>query len=111
LLFGALVSPKPFLLLDDPLGGFDPLERTELAPLVLDAAQRGAGVLLTASELLGAEALAEHVVLLDAGRVVAHGTAALLRAESGLPESASLDQVCVALLRAPPDAPPAHPAA
>jgi ABC-2 type transport system ATP-binding protein len=106
LLFGSLMSSRPFWLLDDPLGPFDPLERAELTPLLRHAAQRGAGLLLTASELLGAEPLADHLVLLDAGHVVAHGTPGLLRAQAGLPDVATLDQVCTALLRAAPHASP-----
>jgi ABC-type multidrug transport system ATPase subunit len=100
LLFGSLVSSKPFWLLDDPLGAFDPQARSELAPLLLQAAARGAGILWTASELLGVEQLATQVCLLDGGRVVAHGTPELLRAQSGLHGEASLDQVCVSLARA-----------
>lgn len=106
LLFGSLVSSKPFWLLDDPLGAFDPQARSELAPLLLQAAARGVGILWTASELLGAEALATHLCLLGAGRIVAHGTPELLRAQAGLHADASLDQVCVSLTRAASLAPP-----
>lgn len=99
LLFGALLSNKPFWLLDDPLGCFDPEERSQLSPLLLAAARRGAGILVTTTELLGSEALAEQLVVLEAGTVTARGTRDALRAQSGLPPGASLDQVCGFLAR------------
>ncbi|MFI6810861.1 ATP-binding cassette domain-containing protein [Nonomuraea sp. NPDC050328] len=76
---GMILSP-PVLFLDEPTTGLDPRSRAEVW-----AAVRGLGatVLLTTQYLEEADQLADRIVVLDAGRVVAEGTSAELKARLG----------------------------
>jgi ABC-2 type transport system ATP-binding protein len=75
----AIVGRPEVLFLDEPTVGFDPQARREFHDLVLGLAGKGdTTVLLTTHDLHEAEALADRIVILDRGRVVADGTAAEL---------------------------------
>jgi ABC-type multidrug transport system ATPase subunit len=100
LLFQALASGKPFLLLDEPTGVFDPLQLLDVAALFREAAARGSGLLITVHQMSDAEAFATRIVLLSRGRLVAVGTLAELREGAGVAATASLQQVFLALLDA-----------
>lgn len=69
----ALAHDPGLLLLDEPTSGVAPLQRARLWERIGDAAQRGAGVLVTTHHLAEAEQC-DLLVVLDRGRVVAHGT-------------------------------------
>jgi ABC-type multidrug transport system ATPase subunit len=99
LLFAALVSARPFLLLDEPTGVFDPLQLLDVMALLRECAGRGTGLLLTVHQMSDAEALASRVLLLDEGRALACDTLEGLRAQAGLDAGAPLQQVFLALLR------------
>lgn len=99
LLFEALASDRPFLLLDEPTGVFDPLQLMDVVELLRAATNRGAGLLVTVHQMSDAEALGARLVLLNRGRVVAAGSLAELRARASLGDEASLHDVFVALLR------------
>ncbi|MEC3952031.1 ATP-binding cassette domain-containing protein [Nocardia sp. CDC153] len=79
----SLVGRPAVLLLDEPSTGLDPAARLELWGLVRDMAERGTAVLLTTQTLEEADYLAEDIVVLDHGQVVAHGTPAELKARLG----------------------------
>jgi heme ABC exporter ATP-binding subunit CcmA len=67
----ALVAREPALwLLDEPHAGLDAGARRLLASLVLEAAARGAAVLLSSHEPEVVEPLADQVVTMAGGRVV-----------------------------------------
>jgi ABC-type multidrug transport system ATPase subunit len=102
LLFAALVSARPFLLLDEPTGVFDPLQLLDVIALFRETAARGAALLATVHQMSDAEALASRVLVLDQGRALACDTLEHLRARAGLSADASLQQVFLALLRAHP---------
>ena len=72
----ALVGRPDVLFLDEPTAGVDPEGRVVVRDLI--AAQRAAGrcVLLTTHELAEAERLADRVVIVDQGRLLAEGTPA-----------------------------------
>jgi ABC-type multidrug transport system ATPase subunit len=99
LLFAALVSARPFLLLDEPTGVFDPLQLLDVMALFRECAGRGAGLMVTVHQMSDAEALASRILLLDDGRALACDTLDGLRTLAGLP-GGSLQQVFLALLRA-----------
>jgi ABC-2 type transport system ATP-binding protein len=71
-----LVGRPELLFLDEPTVGFDPEARREFHDLL--GQLRGTAVLLTTHDLAEAEKLADRIVVLVAGRVVADGTAAEL---------------------------------
>jgi osmoprotectant transport system ATP-binding protein len=78
----ALMLDPPALLLDEPLSALDPLVKADLLPdLKHLVAELGKAVLVVTHDLREAVALADRLVLLDAGRVVQAGTPAELRAD------------------------------
>jgi ABC-2 type transport system ATP-binding protein len=79
----ALVHRPPILFFDEPTSGLDPRSRTELWALIEELAQAGTSVLLTTQYLEEAERLADRMVVIDRGQVIADGTAAQLKARLG----------------------------
>jgi len=76
----AFALPASLLLLDEPLNGLDPVWRMKVADLMRDAAARGACVVVSSHILEEVEAIADRLVLLYRGRIVAAGTQAEIRA-------------------------------
>ncbi|MGH4029957.1 ABC transporter ATP-binding protein [Actinomycetota bacterium Odt1-20B] len=71
-----LVGRPELLFLDEPTAGLDPQARREFHGLVQGlAAERATTVLLTTHDLHEAEKLADRIVILSGGRIVADGTA------------------------------------
>ena len=101
----ALVSRPELLFLDEPTAGMDPQARRLVWDLVRALRADGVTVLLTTHAMEEAEELADHVVIIDHGQVVADGTPSQLTAER--PEAAQLrfraragmdtSQLCTAL--------------
>ncbi len=73
-LAAALVGTPDVLFLDEPTAGLDPHARLEVWSLVRSEAERGAAVVVTTHSFEEAERLADRVVIMAAGRVVADGT-------------------------------------
>jgi ABC-2 type transport system ATP-binding protein len=74
-----IVGRPDVLFLDEPTTGFDPQARAEFHDLVRRlAAEQGTTVLLTTHDLDEASKLAQRIVVLSAGRVIAAGTIAQL---------------------------------
>ncbi|MEU4409032.1 ABC transporter ATP-binding protein [Streptosporangium sp. NPDC023963] len=74
-----LVGRPEVLFLDEPTTGFDPQARSDFHALVRDLADaRETTVLLTTHDLGEAEKLADRILVLNGGRIVADGTAAEL---------------------------------
>ena len=71
------------LFLDEPTTGLDPESRFALWDSVRDLARSGTTVLLTTQYLEEADALADQVVIISAGRVTGTGTPAELKARFG----------------------------
>ncbi|ACU54790.1 daunorubicin resistance ABC transporter ATPase subunit [Acidimicrobium ferrooxidans DSM 10331] len=82
-LAAALVAEPPVLFLDEPTTGLDPESRLALWAIVADLAASGTTVLLTTQYLEEADRLAERLVIVDHGRIVAEGTPASLKARLG----------------------------
>lgn len=79
LLARALVAPAPLLLADEPVAGLDPDAQRLVLERLRARADAGRGVLVSLHDLTLAAAVADRVVVLDAGRAVADAapTAAL----------------------------------
>jgi len=74
-----IIGRPELLFLDEPTAGLDPEARREFHRLVRDLAQRQeTTILLTTHDLQEAEKLADRIVILDGGRIIADGTAAEL---------------------------------
>jgi ABC-2 type transport system ATP-binding protein len=71
------------LFLDEPTTGLDPESRAGLWETIRELASSGTSVLLTTQYLEEADALADQVVIIDAGRVADTGTPAELKARFG----------------------------
>ncbi|MFJ9647443.1 ATP-binding cassette domain-containing protein [Streptomyces sp. NPDC004244] len=82
-LAASLMGEPRLIYLDEPTTGLDPHSRNELWATVKERALAGSTVLLTTQYMEEAEALADSVVVVDEGRVIAAGTAAELRARVG----------------------------
>jgi ABC-2 type transport system ATP-binding protein len=74
----ALVGRPELVFLDEPTSGMDPQSRRGTWELIRALRQDGVSVVLTTHFLDEAEQLADTVVVVDAGRVVAHGSPAEL---------------------------------
>ncbi|QJY48523.1 ABC transporter ATP-binding protein [Pseudonocardia broussonetiae] len=76
----AVVGRPELVFLDEPTAGMDPQGRRLVWDLISALRRDGVAVLLTTHLMEEAEALADDVVIVDHGRVVAHGTPAALTA-------------------------------
>jgi ABC-2 type transport system ATP-binding protein len=79
----SLVAAPPVLFLDEPTTGLDPRSRSELWVILADLVRNGTTLLLTTQYLEEADTLADNIVVIDAGRVIASGTPTSLKDESG----------------------------
>jgi ABC-2 type transport system ATP-binding protein len=70
----ALVGKPQVLFLDEPTAGVDPEGRIVVRDLIATQRDRGICVVLTTHELAEAERLADHVVIIDHGRILAEGS-------------------------------------
>ncbi len=79
----ALAHEPRCVLLDEPMTGLDPVARSELAGMIRGLPARGVGVLVSSHVLHELEAVADRVVLVHQGRLLADGRIGELR--SALP--------------------------
>ena len=82
-LAASLVADPQVLFLDEPTTGLDPHARNELWALLRDHVRGGATLVLTTQYLDEADRLADSIVVLDRGAVVARGTPAQLKERYG----------------------------
>ncbi len=82
-LAAALVARPVVLFLDEPTTGLDPQSRNDLWEVIEQLVGGGTTVLLTTQYLEEADRLADTLVVLDHGRVIAEGTPARLKANLG----------------------------
>lgn len=85
-LAGALVGRPALVFLDEPSGGLDPHVRRRVWELLRSLRDAAVSVLLTTHSMGEAETLADHVWIIDRGRVMASGTVADLTATQSLEE-------------------------
>jgi ABC-2 type transport system ATP-binding protein len=78
----SLLAAPPVVFLDEPTTGLDPRSRSQVWQAVKQLAEAGTTILLTTQYLEEADQLADSIAVLDAGRIVATGTATELK--SGL---------------------------
>jgi len=82
-LAASLVSRPQVLFLDEPTTGLDPTSRQELWAAISSLARSGTTVLLTTHYLEEADRLADRIVLIDRGSIVADGTPSELKRRIG----------------------------
>lgn len=86
----ALVGDPELVFLDEPSTGLDPASRRLVWELVDDLRSRGVTIILTTHLMEEAQELADRVVIVDAGEVIAEGSVAELLAVPSVDAPASM---------------------
>jgi ABC-2 type transport system ATP-binding protein len=79
----SLVATPPVIFLDEPTTGLDPRSRLAMWDIINNLKQQGATILLTTQYLEEADQLADRIVVIDGGKVIAEGTAKELKKKIG----------------------------
>ncbi|MBA2319149.1 MAG: ATP-binding cassette domain-containing protein [Euzebyales bacterium] len=82
-LAAALVAEPPVLFLDEPTTGLDPRSRTDMWEVIRELVRAGTTLLLTTQYLEEADRLADDIVVIDNGRVIAQGASDELKTQVG----------------------------
>lgn len=69
----ALVHDPPFVILDEPFSGLDPVSARQLQEIVLAEKARGRTILLSTHQMAPVERLCDRLLMLHRGRTVLHG--------------------------------------
>ena len=79
----SLLASPPVLFLDEPTTGLDPRSRSELWDVLRGLVERGTTLLLTTQYLEEADQLADNIVVIDKGRIIAEGSPLQLKQQAG----------------------------
>ena len=83
----ALAIAPRLVLLDEVLAGLNPSEIRDMVPVVRELATRGMTILMTEHVMQAVTALAEYVLVLAQGRIIARGTVQEVAADPGVVEA------------------------
>ncbi len=82
-LAASLIASPPVLFLDEPTTGLDPSNRSMMWETLGELVTNGTTIVLTTQYLEEADRLADQIVVIDTGRVIASGTADQLKSQAG----------------------------
>jgi len=80
----ALINDPAFVILDEPLGGLDPLGRKEVRDVILGLRREGKTVLFTSHILQDIEMICDRVAIIVGGRILSQGRLSELISEKVL---------------------------
>lgn len=79
----SLIAAPPIIFLDEPTTGLDPRSRIAMWAIIRKLLENGTTILLTTQYLEEADQLADRIIVIDGGRVIAEGTAQELKSKVG----------------------------
>lgn len=79
----SLIATPPVIFLDEPTTGLDPRSRLSMWTIIKQLLASGTTILLTTQYLEEADLLADQIVVIDGGKVIAQGTSAELKGKVG----------------------------
>jgi ABC-2 type transport system ATP-binding protein len=79
----SLIAIPPIIFLDEPTTGLDPRSRLTMWEIIKKLLANGTTILLTTQYLEEADQLADQIVVIDGGKVIAEGTASQLKSKVG----------------------------
>lgn len=79
----SLIAAPPVIFLDEPTTGLDPRSRLAMWEIIKKLMDNGTTILLTTQYLEEADQLADRIIVIDGGKVIAEGTASELKGKVG----------------------------
>jgi ABC-2 type transport system ATP-binding protein len=79
----SLIATPPVIFLDEPTTGLDPRSRLAMWDIINNLLAAGTTILLTTQQLEEADQLADRIVVIDGGKVIAEGTPTALKSKVG----------------------------
>lgn len=79
----SLIAAPPIIFLDEPTTGLDPRSRMTMWKIIKQLADGGTSILLTTQYMEEADVLADNIVVIDGGKVIAEGTSDQLKSKVG----------------------------
>ncbi len=79
----SLIAVPPVIFLDEPTTGLDPRSRLAMWDIIKNLMKQGTTILLTTQYLEEADQLADKIIVIDNGTVIAEGTATELKRKIG----------------------------
>ncbi|QII05281.1 daunorubicin resistance protein DrrA family ABC transporter ATP-binding protein [Rhodococcoides fascians A25f] len=79
----SLIGRPRVVFLDEPTTGLDPRSRITMWEFIADLVRDGTTILLTTQYLEEADRLADSIIVLNKGKIIARGTADELKAQTG----------------------------
>lgn len=79
----SLIASPPIIFLDEPTTGLDPRSRMTMWSMIRKLAESGTTILLTTQYMEEADQLADNIIVIDEGKVIAEGTADELKSQVG----------------------------
>lgn len=79
----SLIATPPVIFLDEPTTGLDPRSRQSMWDIIRHLLDDGTTILLTTQYLEEADQLADNIIVIDGGKVIAEGTSSELKAKVG----------------------------
>jgi len=78
----SLIHQPQILFLDEPTAGLDPQARRLVWDFIKDLKNTGVTIILTTHDMLEADALSDHIAIMDLGKIIAFGTLEELKSSS-----------------------------